>query len=190
MILTRLREHTRSAHERLESRACILEQTANLGDYKRLVSAFYGFYQPIELSLAAVIMQELPDFDFDPRRKVRLLENDFSSLCIDVTQFDKCGVCCNLPVLRTAPQALGCLYVLEGSTLGGKIISTYVRDSLGIDAANGAAFFNSYGSNVGVMWSAFGRQLSCYSETHSEDRQILESALATFISLERWLLSS
>jgi heme oxygenase len=46
----------------------------------------------------------------------------------------------DLPDIEDWPRMLGCLYVLEGATLGGQIISRHLQRTLHIDAINGAAF--------------------------------------------------
>jgi heme oxygenase (biliverdin-IX-beta and delta-forming) len=49
-------------------------------------------------------------------------------------------------------DAIGCLYVLEGSTLGGQIILRRAGEGLGLTAAGGAGFFHGYGARTGAMW--------------------------------------
>ena len=39
-----------------------------------------------------------------------------------------------LPPLETQADAFGCLYVLEGATLGGRVISRHIERALGLDA--------------------------------------------------------
>jgi heme oxygenase len=50
--------------------------------------------------------------------------------------------------------AVGCLYVLEGATLGGQFISRHLA-TLGIGPANGGLFFHGYGAKTGEMWKSF-----------------------------------
>ena len=47
------------------------------------------------------------------------------------------------------------LYPLEGSTLGGQVISIRLRDNLGLNATNGGRFFNGYGEQTGQYWAEF-----------------------------------
>lgn len=114
MILTRLREETRDAHEHLEARMDILGCTRSLSGYKGLLAKFYGFYLPLERRLSDVAAQ-------------------------------------------------------------------------GLAAANGAAFFNGYGSETGAMWRAFGDMLRRYAASGMEDGLILQGAVETFAALEVWL---
>ena len=57
--------------------------------------------------------------------------------------------------LNNAAKALGCLYVLEGATLGGVLIARHVRASLGFDGDAGSAFYLGYGPRTGAMWRGF-----------------------------------
>jgi len=50
-----------------------------------------------------------------------------------------------LPQLASLGRAFGVLYVLEGSTLGGRHIALALEKRLGLTAGNGAMFFNAYG---------------------------------------------
>ena len=188
MILARLRVATHDAHERLEARIDILECASSLPTYKILLQQFYGFYFLLEPRLAEVLARELPTFDFEARRKVPLLARDLGVFGVGLDQLDVLPACRNLPAVKALPGALGCLYVMEGSTLGGKIISRYLRERLDLDATNGAAFFNGYGGETGRMWRAFGEMLTCWAEeTGEDDALILQGAIQTFAALEVWL---
>jgi heme oxygenase (biliverdin-IX-beta and delta-forming) len=87
---------------------------------------------------------------------------------------------------ETIPEALGCLYVLGGSTLGGWILTGQLKMILPVDASRGCTFFNSDGANVGRMWSAILGVLERHSAKHSDDDVVVESACQTFASLDRW----
>ena len=91
------------------------------------------------------------------------------------------------PVWKPLREALGCLYVLEGSTLGGKIITAHLKRVLPLDESRGCSFFNSYGDDVGPMWSSFLGILSRHCERHDDADVVVHSACQTFASLDRWL---
>jgi heme oxygenase (biliverdin-IX-beta and delta-forming) len=96
-------------------------------------------------------------------------------------------LCTDLPEVSNEAQAFGCLYVMEGSTLGGKFISQVLRKCLGIEAASGAAFFNGYGAETGARWKAFQQSLLTFSEQAGQNATIIESANQTFNKMERWI---
>jgi heme oxygenase len=147
-----------------------------------MLRRFYGYYRPVEARLATIPWASL-GFAWSARRKTPLLERDL--LAIGETEMDTLPRCHDLPPLDAVPKALGCLYVLEGATLGGQVIVRRLRDLPG-DALP-SAFFTSYGQDVGAMWQAFREFLTGYAEGRDEDDVIVQSACATFATIGDWL---
>ncbi|HVK06901.1 MAG TPA: biliverdin-producing heme oxygenase [Armatimonadaceae bacterium] len=183
MILSALREHTRPQHERLEARLDILERTRALGPYRTLLERMYGFYAPVEAALAPLLREGA---GWTYREKAPLLARDLAALGVgDVAALPLCEA---TPTLETPAQALGCLYVLEGATLGGQIISRHLRDAHGLDADRGAAFFHGYGPETGRMWKATGALLRERAERGDCDQAfVLAAARETFERYEAWV---
>jgi heme oxygenase len=96
------------------------------------------------------------------------------------------ALCQALPDCIEWPQALGGLYVTEGATLGGQIISRHLEQTLGLSARRGAAFFSCYGLQVGAMWRAFCAILQTQT-TAEQDEVVIAAARQTFISIHDWL---
>ncbi len=187
MIMLQLRERTRVHHDRMEANVDIRKRCQSVENYRRLLEKFYGFYAPIEATLESRSDGELSGFNFEQRRKVPLLRADLRALGARDADLGRLPHCLHLPNLNTTAQALGCLYVLEGATLGGQIIARQIKASLDIDHHSGAAFFCSYGSAVGAMWKSFGGALTAYSSTCAVEEIIIGSACDTFTALDRWL---
>lgn len=77
---------------------------------------------------------------------------------------------------------------MEGSTLGGQLQSRQVYKIFGRTAENGAAYFSSYGANVGTMWKACCEAIVKVAENNPEKEAIIiASAKKTFAALEHWL---
>lgn len=185
MLRDALREQTRAQHLRLEQRLAIERRVLDRDAYIELLARFHGFYVPVE----ARLLTFEPTFrahgvDVSERLKAAMLQCDLEALeGYTREQAHPAWV----PALSTFPRAVGCLYVLEGSTLGGQIILRHVREALGFDAAIGAAFFASYGARTGAMWHAFLRFLSALPFDAPDVGQAVAAARETFESLERWL---
>jgi heme oxygenase len=92
-----------------------------------------------------------------------------------------------VPELGSLAAGFGCLYVLEGSTLGGQVILRHVGSSLGLDASRGASFFASYGRRVGSMWRAFGEAASAHCATEAHCDEALAAATHTFEAFHHWI---
>lgn len=187
MILQRLREQTLESHRRLEARLDLLTMMLSLDRYRHLLARFYGFYLPVETHLETVCRNSNLELQFPQRRKAHFLVQDLEALGLTGPQVNALPLCNTYPTLTLLPQALGCLYVLEGATLGGQIISRHLQKVHGLHAENGAAFFSSYGSNVGAMWRAFGAAILSYPSGPTEDAVIIRTACETFAALEGWL---
>ena len=209
-IMQRLREETRDCHDRLETRLGLPASVSFLPEYRALLIRFYGFYVPIEMRLAFWLDNEnmtdavLSSLDYPVRRKTSLLQQDLQALGLTEAERAALPRCETLPRLDTLPRALGCLYVLEGSTLGGQLLARSFAAALGIEATNGGAFFHSYGLEIGARWRAFGQCLTAWDNAQHRDAQnafasddrnrsaqeaMISTARETFRTLEAWLCS-
>ena len=175
-------------HHRLEDRLDLPHRLTTPRAYRALLARFYGYYAPLEALLGARGDWESVGLDFAPRRKVPALTRDLHALGLADDALAALPRCPRLPTLATFPQALGCLYVLEGATLGGQLIARQIGRTLAIDATSGGAFFRAYGDAVGPMWRAFGAAISTYPADPATAAAIVAAARATFNTLEHWLL--
>ena len=186
MILQRLREETSRNHAAIESQMPLLDPQMSLSTYRHLLARFWGYYAPLEDRLRTEVEIYWPTKEYrcSDRAKVPHLEKDLRLLR---ESLDQIGCCTNLPELNTPAQVLGCLYVIEGATLGGQIISKHLLANLGLGVDNGAAFFNGYGANSGSQWQSFRSFLTRNAEPLDQDDAIVASANETFSTLGEWL---
>ena len=75
-------------------------------------------------------------------------------------------------------EALGAMYVVEGSTLGGRTIVPHVRRALG--SAVPTAYFSSYGDRTMPMWSSFRRRFGELVATSDDLLAAARGAVRTF----------
>jgi heme oxygenase len=186
MILAKLKEQTAEQHQQLEAKLDILARLSSPQGYKSLLEQFYGFYRPLEIHLGSVIPAGFLS-NFTARRKTPLLEKDLLFLDSSGRDLSELPQCQKLPTVESEAQAFGCLYVLEGATLGGQIISKYVADKLGYESERGATFFMSYGAEVRAMWCAFCQALREYATAHDADDEVVAAAVDTFDKFDQWL---
>jgi heme oxygenase len=187
MIHSTLKQSTRDLHFALESKLRpLLCDQLSLDQYASISKRFYGFYRPIEGRLLSVVGWDDPEFKLSSRLKLRLLIDDLAALAVGSEELAGLPMCDSLPRLETVSEALGCLYVLEGSTLGGKIICGCLKKGLFLEESRGCSFFNSYGDDVGRMWSSFLGTLTRHCERHRAADVVVRSACQTFASLDRW----
>jgi heme oxygenase len=187
--LLALKQGTRIYHDALERKMAPLLGTISTPIYIALLQKLFGFYKPLEKRIAALPGWHNLPVDLERRRKAPLLARDLLWLEMTQRQLSQLPRCTHLPEVKSITQALGCLYVLEGATLGGQIISRHLEKNLALDESRGCAFFCSYGDEVGPMWRSFRETLSAHCSKHAttEEEQLVTSACQTFVSLDSWL---
>jgi heme oxygenase len=187
--LLALKQGTRAYHDALERKMAPLLNTLSIHTYTDLLQKLFGFYKPLEERIAALPAWHNLPVDLERRQKAPLLARDLLWLKVTQLQLSKLTWCERLPEVKSITEALGCLYVLEGATLGGQIISRHLKKNLALDGDRGCAFFCSYGDEVGLMWEAFREALSshCAKYGRTEEEQLVKSASETFVSLDYWL---
>ena len=185
-ILDRLKQETREAHDRLETGLRLLDQPLSQERFIRVLERFWGFHCVWEPAVARALND---DAILAPRLKLRALEADLASLGRlpeDIARLPRCFEAALLaPLPRRPAAALGSLYVLEGSTLGGKIISRALKGAPWLPEG-GLVYFDPYGSKTGQMWQDFWDYIAGHS-TPAADAEMLAAARATFEGLHRWL---
>ena len=186
MVLKRLREETRSHHERVERCFNLEARLADIGSYHELLERLIGIYEPLEAQL------ELLDWngagiDFTARRKTPMLKRDLAALSIEGRPGADHFPRADIPRFTSLAQGWGCMYVLEGATLGGQVISPMVRARLGLTAETGAGFFASYGEDVGRMWKAFCSAMSAQCIEEGSICAAVGAAVETFGCFEQRL---
>ncbi|MBP0444459.1 biliverdin-producing heme oxygenase [Roseomonas sp. SSH11] len=175
-IRDRLRAGTRIDHDRLEDGLRLADPGLTLERYREVLARFYGFWAGWEPRVAA----ELSDETFlAPRRRLHLLRDDLHTLGLEARSLPACPP----PALHGRAEAMGSLYVMEGSTLGGRVILKAL-DRLGLPGEGGRSYFAGYGDATGAMWRAFLQRL----EAEPDASGVLRGAKATFAALADWML--
>lgn len=173
-VLDHLRAATRDLHDGLEARLDVFSRVADPAQRREMVGRFLAFYRPAETALAGVLGHE-PGLDFETRRKVPALERDLATL----KAAPSADAPLSPPVGRS--EALGFLYVLEGSTLGGRVIDKQLR-ARGL-SAEGLSFFQGYGDQTGPRWKAFCTVL----ERADDPAAAARGARSAFAQMEAWM---
>ena len=189
MILQRLKMETRAQHAALESQLPLLDASMSLEAYRQCLRRFYGYYLPLESLLMAQPVWDELGFDYTERCKAHGLQRDLLALGDSPAQLMQIPRCHDIPKLHTLAQVLGCLYVIEGATLGGQIITKHLQANLRLTPNHGATFFSGYGVRTGALWKAFGTMLITRAEqaASASASEIVDSANQTFQTLEQWL---
>lgn len=181
--MTELKEATRAVHARIEAALRVTDPALGLPGYVEVLQRFLGFYGPAEALLARCEGLRACVPDLDGRLKVPLLRRDLRALSMD----DEADHCRSIPLVDGVPRALGCLYVFEGATLGGRVIGRHLSAHLGLDASCGAAFFAGYGERTGPMWQRMQASLRARLVSPADRQEAARAACDVFRALEAWL---
>ena len=182
-VLAELRAGTHTLHVALEQRLPFFSDSLDLPFYRRLLAAYFGFYQAIEHELQRSASVP-PGFDLHARLKAPALEQDLQALGINPKALALCPM---LPALNSQARVLGVLYVLEGATLGGNVLRKHVAEHLALEAHNGCAFLYIYGEATGRNWKSFMDFLSAVPLDAQARNAAVEAACSTFSCFEQWL---
>ena len=140
-----LRHATRDAHLRLEQGLGLLNPPMTGVRLIWLLSRFRSVQAAWEPAMAS--HPELARFAARPSR-LALADADLQRLGETADAVAALPPCLGVSALAAGlPQALGVLYVMEGSTLGGQVISRAMHAS-----GWSAAYFSPYGSSTGTYW--------------------------------------
>lgn len=197
-ILEQLREQTRSAHLALEAQPLLkglLSSQLAATEYGQLLQSMLAFYQPLESKLVpatAALLGRHPNPDYQYLPRAPLLIDDCRVLGIDAPEL--IDIPAKFQLEGSAAYMLGVLYVIEGSTQGGRYIANHLAHTLGVGERSGASFFNIHQESN--SWTAFRLWLTRDLTSHFQNdiKSIIEGAEMTFtalrVHLDQWQLPS
>ena len=163
-----------------------LRELACLQGYAWSLRAMHRFFLAWEAPLFDALACVDDRLTLAERGKVSLLSADLAAL-----RLSPLAAPCPIPadVVASAATALGAMYVLEGSTLGGRVIERHCAGPLGVSPAHGGAFYHGYGARTGALWQAFGAVLESHDTDARQRAAMLHGARSCFGALHRFLTS-
>jgi heme oxygenase (biliverdin-IX-beta and delta-forming) len=173
MLSTNIKEATKEAHQQLEKKVILkLKSIRSNADYADLLKHFYVYFNAVEQTVAPYITNELLP-DHAERRNSAYLKADIKQLGGDLDDLPAVQT----PQIGNVASALGALYVIEGSIMGGSIIVQMLA-KYGI--TEGVSFFSGYGEATGQMWGKFIGVMNTHVQTEEEEEQAITAANETF----------
>lgn len=184
-LRTRLRQETAPLHLTVERELDLLDPALTVDRYRRVLKAFWGFYAPVE-SRIRILAVAAPPLRLPLPDRTALIERDLIALRISRSELSNLPVCDEAPQLSSVADLAGCLYVLEGAALGGRIIARFVEARMGLDRERGAAFLSGDGEAIGDRWRRVEAWLGEVEDAGASPDQAVASAIKTFRALSRW----
>lgn len=190
MLSDYLKEHSRKDHDSIESKVDLVKLATNPNHYLKLLQAFLGFYTNIEKSFLTFEEEfSALNINIAGRLKKNLLINDIKHFGVSDEEIKNLPVSNEVPEIKNIHEAMGVLYVLEGSTMGGQIIfKQLLKAEIITPNSEGGNFFKPYGAATMPMWMSFKESLNRLSTDKND--LVLEKARETFNTMETWLIKS
>jgi heme oxygenase len=176
-LISAMRRATATRHADVEA-LLGLDAPFDLPTYGRVLRGFDAFLRAWEPRLETALPETMRPW-FARRRRGFLAWRDLQAL--DLPPMDDATLA--MPQLNGLSAALGSLYVLEGSALGGQVISRQVARQHGLHAGHGAAYFNGWGERTGPMWREFQEVLEEHEAQGADRDAACTAAAATFDAL-------
>jgi len=190
-VRNRLRVATHPYHVQLNRHALLAKLTQPdlaLSTYQSVLIAYFHLYRALEDRINQYLSLHHDLFEYSERNKLPWLIHDLSYFHQDLQglTYEKPPIT-NFSEIKDIGQLAGVLYTLEGSTLGGQVISRNLADSHGLTATRGACFFNGYGERTLTKWQDFLYFAESLSENVDACETAVKSACQTFQLFEQSL---
>ena len=182
-VLHLLRTGTAAEHGAVERTLDLLDPYLDRARLTGVLTRMHGFWRAAEDGLddwAGRFPTDAAAVTWDARRRAGLFAADLDALDAAPSAHE--------PRLAPVPgtdEALGRLYVLEGSTLGGTFIDRHLA---GLPQLSGVRLraFSPYGGETGAMWHAFRGVTRARVARGGNPDVMLAAATGTFRALARW----
>lgn len=178
-----LRSGTEAVHLRLHGLPlfhALTEGRLTRAGYAALLRRMLGFHLPLEARLAEVAGLDRFGIDIAARRRTHLIRADLDSL----GEPSEAPVA-PLPAFANAAEALGALYVAEGSTLGGRHLARAL-DGLLPPGIDGRRFLLGHGERHADMWRACCAAIEACGAVPAGRAEMLRGAENAFAAFEAW----
>lgn len=182
-----LRIETAQAHTNIEGAMPVMQSDFTLEKYIHLLQRLYGFYSTVETAIIPQVSQPGFYFSYSERTKLPALKADLNAMGVSETTLQSLPKISSDWIPQDLDSVLGLLYVLEGSTLGGQVISRHLKTQLQLGESSGLQFFSGYGPQTGLMWKSFQAVLNQNLNSPEKMKRAADTAQMTFQKLGDWL---
>ncbi|WP_432570767.1 biliverdin-producing heme oxygenase [Kineococcus sp. SYSU DK005] len=183
--LARVRAATAQAHEDLDGGLDVLHRPWGAEEHRRWLELNLGLLDPLEESLRRWAAADPGVLDVAERARAGMARADLLALGVPPREVAAVPACPHVPVPTTRAQALGVCYVLDGSTLGGKLIRSAVV-AAGVPEQACTSLTGRPGA--GRRWRETTAAVDALGGAGEEAvREAAATATAVFAAYRRWL---
>lgn len=183
-LMPRLRHCTGPLHDDIEA-LLQLEAPMSVERYGRIVRGFHEFLQLWEQRVRHALPEALRPW-FDERRRSPFAARDLDALAVpeDAALRASARASQHRILLDSPAAAIGSLYVIEGSALGGQVLTPKLRAAHGLTPEHGVAYFHGFGARTGAMWREFRELAQAEAGATAASRtEACRAAVQTFKAL-------
>ncbi len=180
----RLREETRAEHEAAEALMPVMTAGLTRAGYAEVLVALQPIVESWEAWAETFAPREVQGL-LEGRGRRDLLRADLRAMGVAQPATEQPRVDWGQVLGFSGSEGegfaaafLGGLYVMEGSTLGGRFVARHVEAVLGLRRGEGNAYFEGYGDATGAMWREVTACLSEVPEALAP--VVVEAARRTF----------
>ena len=182
-VLRILRTGTAAEHRSVERTLDLLDPELDRERLTVVLTRMHGFWRAAEAALddwADRFPADAESVSWSLRRRAGLFAADLGALGATPAEAGPA-----LPPVADTDDALGRLFVLEGSTLGGIVIDRHLDHLPSLSGVRLRAF-TPYGPDTGAMWRAFRRVIRERVAHGGDADAMLTAATGTFRALAEW----
>lgn len=185
---TLLKQATATAHANLEQlpiSSSIMKPDVTMAEYSRYLQVMYQVINEVEKRFFHVVSSVFSDMNL--RAKSDLIKEDLkkiggipeakSSLIFDSAD-------------KSTAFIVGIIYVVEGSTLGGRYMLKNINSVIDFGGQNATTFLDGYGNTTGSMWKKFANELSEFEAVTKSSSDIIAGAQHAFEAIHNHFLTS
>lgn len=145
-VLQALRTATADTHKKIEAEADVERRLRDLGERAAMTVRFHTLHSAVEAAVAPWRAAFSED-GYEPENRSALIREGLKTLGATPEEREAA------PALPTYGEAIGWVYVAEGSMLGGRVMrKSMVRDRISL---TGLQFLDPWGDETGSRWRAF-----------------------------------
>jgi heme oxygenase len=170
--IDRLRQDTRVAHAELDESLHLIDRLSSMQQRAAVLAGYHRLHHAAEAAIAP-FLGAIADLDFAARRRCQMIAEGIGILGQELLPERAASL-----DISTPAEAFGALYVLEGSSLGGRVILKELKR--GSVSLAGLGFLDPYGLNTGPRWRSFLAILEREVQSGEQQSDAVTGALNTF----------
>mgnify|MGYP000055940808 CR=1 FL=1 len=174
----RLRAATHSTHEKLDQSIMAKDPFASLTSYGRFLQVQHGIHRDVEplyhWSALSHIFSNL-----HKSSRFAAVEQDLADLGLQPPLYTVVPATETLVAQHDIPEALGWLYVVEGSSLGAAFLLKLAKN-MGLSESHGAAHMATPAKGRAPHWKSFKTTLNALPMSQEDEARAITAAEAAF----------